>query len=256
MDFNSLSIVADDHAEAAAALERLSEQYPTADAEQADLIVAIGGDGFMLSTLHRFMERQIPIFGMNLGSVGFLMNEYREAGLLERLQKAEAIELQPLHMSATTADGERHEALAVNEVSLRRETRLAAKVRIKLDGVVRLEELICDGVLVCTPAGSTAYNLSAHGPIIPLGAGLLGLTPISAFRPRHWRGALLPQNAVVTFEILDHGLRPTSAVADFTEIRDVVSVEVRATSSPAPTLVFDPEHNLEERILTEQFVSV
>ena len=256
MDFNSLSIVADDHAEAARALERLSEQYPTADAEQADLIVAIGGDGFMLSTLHRFMERQVPIFGMNLGSVGFLMNEYREEGLLERLRKAEAIELQPLHMSATTVGGERHEALAINEVSLHRETRLAAKVRIKLDGVVRLEELICDGVLVCTPAGSTAYNLSAHGPIIPLGAGLLGLTPISAFRPRHWRGALLPQNAVVTFEILDHELRPASAVADFTEIRDVVSVEVRATTSPAPTLVFDPEHNLEERILTEQFVSV
>ena len=255
MDFNSLSIVADNHAEAVAALECLSGQYPTADAEQADLIVAIGGDGFMLSTLHRFMEKQIPIFGMNLGSVGFLMNEYREAGLLERLQKAEAIELQPLHMLATTADGERHEALAINEVSLRRETRLAAKVRIKLDGVVRLEELICDGVLVCTPAGSTAYNLSAHGPIIPLGAGLLGLTPISAFRPRHWRGALLPQNAVVAFEILDHDLRPTSAVADFTEIRDVVSVEIRATNSPAPTLVFDPEHNLEERILTEQFVS-
>ena len=255
MDFNSLSIVADNHAEAVAALERLSGQYPTADAEQADLIVAIGGDGFMLSTLHRFMEKQIPIFGMNLGSVGFLMNEYREAGLLERLRKAEAIELQPLHMLATTADGERHEALAINEVSLRRETRLAAKVRIKLDGVVRLEELICDGVLVCTPAGSTAYNLSAHGPIIPLGAGLLGLTPISAFRPRHWRGALLPQNAVVAFEILDHDLRPTSAVADFTEIRDVVSVEIRATNSPAPTLVFDPEHNLEERILTEQFVS-
>ena len=255
MDFNSLSIVADKHAEAVAALERLSGQYPTADAEQADLIVAIGGDGFMLSTLHRFMEKQIPIFGMNLGSVGFLMNEYREAGLLERLRKAEAIELQPLHMLATTADGERHEALAINEVSLRRETRLAAKVRIKLDGVVRLEELICDGVLVCTPAGSTAYNLSAHGPIIPLGAGLLGLTPISAFRPRHWRGALLPQNAVVAFEILDHDLRPTSAVADFTEIRDVVSVEIRATNSPAPTLVFDPEHNLEERILTEQFVS-
>ncbi len=256
MDFNSLSIVADDHAEAARALERLSERYPAADAEQADLIVAIGGDGFMLSTLHRFMEKQVPIFGMNLGSVGFLMNEYREEGLLERLRKAEAIELQPLHMSATTADGEKHEALAINEVSLLRETRLAAKVRIKLDGVVRLEELICDGVLVCTPAGSTAYNLSARGPIIPLGAGLLGLTPISAFRPRHWRGALLPQNAVVTFEILDHELRPASAVADFTEIRDVVSVEVRATTSPAPTLVFDPEHNLEERILTEQFVSV
>ena len=256
MDFNSLSIVADGHAEAARALERLSGQYPTADAEQADLIVAIGGDGFMLSTLHRFMERQVPIFGMNLGSVGFLMNEYREEGLLERLRKAEAIELQPLHMSATAADGARHEALAINEVSLHRETRLAAKVRIKLDGVVRLEELVCDGVMVCTPAGSTAYNLSAHGPIIPLGAGLLGLTPISAFRPRHWRGALLPQNAVVTFEILDHELRPTSAVADFTEIRDVVSVEVRSTSSPAPTLVFDPEHNLEERILTEQFVSV
>ena len=256
MDFNSLSIVADDHAEAARALERLSGQYPAADAEQADLIVAIGGDGFMLSTLHRFMERQIPIFGMNLGSVGFLMNEYREEGLLERLRKAEAIELQPLHMSATTADGATHEALAINEVSLHRETRLAAKVRIKLDGVVRLEELICDGVLVCTPAGSTAYNLSARGPIIPLGAGLLGLTPISAFRPRHWRGALLPQNAVVTFEILDHDLRPASAVADFTEIRDVVSVEVRATNSPAPALVFDPEHNLEERILTEQFVSV
>ena len=158
-------------------------------------------------------------------------------------------------MTTTTASGEVDTALAINEVSLLRETRLAAKLRISLDGVVRMDELVCDGVLICTPAGSTAYNLSAHGPILPLGAGLLALTPISAFRPRRWRGALLPESVVVRFEILDAGLRPVSAVADFTEVRNVVSVDVRETKLPAPILAFDPEHNLEDRILTEQFLS-
>ena len=208
----------------------------------------------MLSTMHKFMEKKVPIYGMNLGTVGFLMNEYRTIGLIERLEVSEKIELRPLTMTANSSKGETHTALAINEVSLLRETHHAAKVRILVDGIVRLEELICDGVMVSTPAGSTAYNLSAHGPIIPLGAALLALTPISAYRPRQWRGALLPRNSVVNFEMIDLKLRPVSAVADFTEIRDVTSVEIKEEASMFSALLFDPEHNLEERILKEQFI--
>jgi len=219
----------------------------------ADVIVALGGDGYALRTLHRFMKRGVPIFGMNRGSVGFLMNGYQEQDLLERLAAAQPIILHPLHMTAIDLDGKRHRALAINEVSLLRETRLAAKLRVSVDKVVRLEEMICDGVLVATPAGSTAYNLSVHGPIIPLGTELLALTPISVFRPRRWRGALLPHNANVTFEVLDPEDRRVSATADNTEVRGVARVVVREELNLAPTLLFDPEHNLEERVLKEQF---
>jgi NAD+ kinase len=252
MKLDAISLVADDYEGARAVLARLEARYASVEPDRADVIVALGGDGFMLSTAHRFMALDLPIFGLNIGSVGFLMNEYREEGLLERIAKAEPVELNPLAMTAHTSDGE-HAALALNEVSLLRETRLAAKIRILLDGVVRLDELSCDGVLVSTPAGSTAYNLSAYGPIIPLGAGLLALTPISAFRPRRWHGALLPRQTVVTFEVLDPDLRPVSAVADFSEVRRVLRVDVREDTSKHAVLLFDPEHNFEERILSEQF---
>lgn len=254
MKFNSIALLADDHPPAQGALEKLKANYDFVPAEEADIIVALGGDGFMLSTVHQFMEKGTPIFGMNLGSIGFLMNEFRETGLRERLLKCEPIELHALSMKAKTIEGTEHNALAINEVSLLRELRLAAKIKITIDDVERMEELICDGVLISTSAGSTAYNLSAYGPIIPLGTGLLALTPISAFRPRRWRGALLRENTVIKFDVLDPELRPVSAVADFTEIRNVVSVEVHQESNMSPTLLFDPEHNLEERILKEQFL--
>lgn len=255
MKFNAIAIVADGHATAQTTLKKLQAKYDVVPPDQADVIVALGGDGFMLSTLHEFLGKNIPIFGMNIGSVGFLMNEFRENSLPERLEAAQPIDLYVLRMTAEDRSGKVSNAFAINEVSLLRESRLAAKIRVKIDDVVRLDELVCDGLLIATPAGSTAYNLSAHGPIIPLGADLLALTPISAFRPRRWNGALLPRNSVVTFEVIDPHLRPVSAVADFTEIRDVVTVQVIEEPDTTPTLLFDPEHNLEERILREQFLS-
>lgn len=239
--------------EAAAALARLTAAYGQARPDQADVVVALGGDGFMLETLHRFLERKIPVFGMNCGSVGFLMNSYREEDLRHRIAQAKPVILHPLRMIATTMDGMVHQALAFNEVSMLRQTRQTAKLRIAIDGKVRMPELNCDGALVSTPAGSTAYNLSVQGPIIPLGADLLALTPISAFRPRRWRGALLPHNARISFDMLEAHKRPVSAVADDTEVRNVARVEVREDRSVSFTLLFDPEHNLEERILKEQF---
>ena len=238
---------------AAAARERLIARYGDAPPERAAVIVALGGDGCMLETQHRLLGRNLPVYGMNCGSVGFLMNDYREDGLAERLAVAQAAVLHPLRMKATGETGAVQESLAINEVSLLRETRQAAQVRILIDGKERLAELICDGVLVATPAGSTAYNLSAHGPIVPLGANLLPLTPISAFRPRRWRGALLPAEAEVVFEILEAGKRPVAAVADYTEVRDVRRVEVREDRSISLTLLFDPDHGLSERIIAEQF---
>ena len=254
MKFKSIALLADDHPPAQEAVQKLKANYESVSPEEADIIVALGGDGFMLSTVHQYMEQKTPIYGMNLGSVGFLMNEYRETGLRERLLSSEPIDLHALSMQARTIEGTEHRALAINEVSLLRELRLAAKIRILIDGIERMEELICDGVLISTSAGSTAYNLSAYGPIIPLGTGLLALTPISAFRPRRWRGALLPENTLIDFEILDPELRPVSAVADFTEIRNVTHVEIRQEQDIFPTILFDPEHNLEERILKEQFL--
>jgi NAD+ kinase len=238
---------------AAAARARLVSRYGEVPPEEAAVVIALGGDGGMLETQHRLLGRNLPIYGMNCGSVGFLMNEYREEGLVQRLAEAQAAVLHPLRMCATGAGGEGREALAINEVSLLRETRQAAKIRILIDGKERLAELICDGILVSTPAGSTAYNLSAHGPIVPLGAGLFPLTPISAFRPRRWRGALLPSAARVVFEILEADKRPVAAVADYTEVRDVRRVEVREDRSVSLTMLFDPDHGLSERIIAEQF---
>ena len=216
-------------------------------------LVALGGDGHMLQTLHRHIKRQVPIYGMHRGSVGFLMNTYRETRLIERLKAATPVTVHPLRMRATTANGKEHDALAINEVSLLRETRQAAKIRIMVDGKPRISELICDGVMVATPAGSTAYNLSAQGPILPIDAALLALTPISAFRPRRWRGALLPHRAKVRFEILESAKRPVSAVADDFEVRDVIAVDVAEDRSIAMTMLYDAGHNLDERILSEQF---
>ncbi|MFN4088186.1 MAG: NAD kinase [Alphaproteobacteria bacterium] len=260
-----IAFVAAESEAAQQALVELEAAYPHVPPEAADVIVALGGDGLMLETLHRFMGsgkggagRCVPgkpIFGMHRGSVGFLMNGYGPLGLIQRVARARPVELTPLLMTAHTRGGRTVEARAINEVSLLRETRQTAKVRIRVDDVVRMDELICDGVLVATAAGSTAYNLSAHGPILPLGTQLMCLTPISAFRPRRWRGALLPRTARVAFEVLEAKKRPVSAVADYTEVRDVVRVEVRDDAATRMTLLFDPEHDLEERVLKEQFLS-
>lgn len=250
----ALAFVASPTREARRVRRHLAARYPHVPPRDADIIIAIGGDGFMLQTLRRHMKRSVPIFGMNLGSVGFLMNSYAEDDLYGRLAVAQAVQLHPLRMVAVRADGRRRTALAVNEVALLRQTRQASKLRITVDGVVRLDELVCDGVLVATPAGSTAYNLSAHGPILPLGAQVLALTPISAFRPRRWRGAILPNAAQVRIDVLSDGKRPVSAVADDTEVRDVVSVRIAEDRKTTLHLLFDPEHNLEERIVREQFV--
>jgi NAD+ kinase len=251
----TIAFVASDAPAAEAALAELKALYGDAPPEVAAVIVALGGDGFMLETLHRYLERSVPIYGMHRGSVGFLMNGYEPQGLRERLARAVPVRISPLEMRARDIAGAEHTALAFNEVSLLRETRQTAKIRVTVDGVVRVEELAADGVLVATPVGSTAYNFSAHGPIVPLGAGVLALTPISAYRPRRWRGALLPHTAHVHFDILDAEKRPVSAVADDTEVRDVLSVTVRENRDTALTMLFDPEHNLEERVLKEQFLS-
>ena len=248
-----LHFVAADTPEAQTAILALRERYHDTGPEKAKVIVALGGDGFMLQTLHDFLGKAKPIYGMHLGSVGFLMNEYREDALDQRLEKAEAAEIHPLRMRAT-AVGKITEGLAFNEVSLLRQTRQAAKLRILVDEKVRIRELICDGVLISTPAGSTAYNLSAHGPILPMDAPLLALTPISAFRPRRWHGAILPHRARTRFEVLEADKRPVSAVADFFEVREVESVDVAEDRSIAITMLFDAGHSLDERILAEQFV--
>ena len=254
MPFSRICIVASDAPAAQEAAEKLEKLYGNCAPQDADVIVPLGGDGFMLETLHRHIDLNIPVYGMHRGSVGFLMNNYDADGLINRLDSSEAVTLHPLKMVASTLDGEQHTALAINEVSLLRESRQAAKIRIKIDGITRMDGLICDGILVSTPAGSTAYNLSAHGSIIPLGSKLLALTPISAFRPRRWRGALLPSSGFVSFEILEADKRPVSAVADYTEIRDVRKVTVSEDESTSLKLLFDPEHNLEERIVREQFL--
>ena len=249
-----VAFVASDAEAAQQALVELRGRYGTVEPPQAEAIVPLGGDGFMLETLHRFVATGLPIFGMHRGSVGFLMNPYRPEGLAERLAAAQPVTLHPLEMMARQ-NGVAERAIAFNEVSLLRESRQAAKLRVSVDGVVRLEELMADGILLSTPVGSTAYNLSAHGPIIPLGAGILALTPISAFRPRRWRGAILPHGARVTIEALETDKRPVSAVADFTEVRDVVAVEIYENRDIAMTVLFDREANLEERVLKEQFLS-
>ena len=249
----AIAIVASEADAAIAAREELINRYGTVKPEEADFIVALGGDGFMLETLHRYMVLHVPIFGMHRGSVGFLMNAYSPDGLPDRLTNAEAVHLNPLTMTAHCADGSAHQALAINEVALSRQSRQMAKVKITVDGICRMDELMCDGVMVATPAGSTAYNLSAHGPILPLGAGILALTPISAFRPRRWRGAILPHQAVVRFDVLESEKRPISAAADSIEVRDVLNVEVSESSALSLSVLFDREHDLQERVLKEQF---
>jgi NAD+ kinase len=254
MKYKSIACVADNSEKAQDAYKSLSAKYKFTSDDKADAILALGGDGFMLHILHKYMDSGKPIYGMNCGTVGFLMNEYREADICEHINNAGHVTLHPLRMTAKTKDGKEHHALALNEVSMFRQSKQAANLRISVDGNVRLEELISDGVLVTTPAGSTAYNLSAQGPILPLTSDILALTPISPFRPRRWRGALLSHKAIVKIEVLDSEKRPVSAVADFTEVRDVVSVEVLEERSKGVKLLFDPGHSLEERIIREQFL--
>jgi NAD+ kinase len=242
---------------AKAAEAMLRECYDFADANSAQTLIALGGDGFMLQTLHAMLEsgRQRPVFGMNRGTVGFLMNDWRLDQLAERLAAAKAIRVAPLEMKATTAAGEVFTHAAINEVSLLRETRQTAKIQVLVNGRVAMPELACDGVLVATPAGSTAYNLSARGPILPLAARMLALTPISPFRPRRWSGAILPDDTAISFCVLEPENRPVSAVADQFEVRDVARVDVRLDRSRELTLLFDPEHALDERIAMEQFAT-
>ena len=243
-----------DTGQAKEARAKLIALYGDAPLEKADVVVALGGDGAMLRALHDSLRHKKPVFGMNRGSVGFLLNEYRTENLMDRLSRAQTVTLNPLRMTVKTVKGERREELAVNEVSLLRETHQAAKLKIVIDGVVRLEELVCDGIIAATPAGSTAYNMSAYGPIIPLNAQILALTPISAFRPRRWRGALLPRTSRISITVQDAKNRPVSAVADFTEIRDIETVDVWQDAAVEISLLFDPEMNLDERMIKEQFM--
>jgi NAD+ kinase len=238
---------------AQAAYKTLVERYGDTPVEEADVIVVLGGDGFMLETLNATILLDTPVYGMNRGTIGFLMNDYSEDGLPERLAAAEEAKINPLHMRAGTAEGKVHEALAINEVSLLRAGPQAARLRISVDGRTRMEELVCDGALLSTPAGSTAYNYSAHGPILPIGSEVLALTAMAAFRPRRWRGALLPKTALVRFDILDPEKRPVMADADSRSVRDVLWVEVHSDQSITHRLLFDPGHGLEERLLREQF---
>ena len=254
-DSPRIAFLASSAPDAQQALQLLSARHGQHAPEDADVICPLGGDGFMLQTLHRHGGLGRPVYGMKLGTVGFLMNHHRPDGLVERLALAEPAKLRPLEMLAQTESGASTGSLAYNEVSLLRQTRQAAHIRIDLNGQTRVDELICDGVLVSTPAGSSAYNLSAHGPIVPLDANLLPLTPISAFRPRRWRGALLPASAQVLFEILESDKRPVAAVADYTEVRNVVSVSVAEDRGVALSMLFDPDHSLSERIIAEQFTA-
>ncbi|HEX7389529.1 MAG TPA: NAD kinase [Acidiphilium sp.] len=241
--------------QARAARSRLIELYGDTPPDAAEVVVALGGDGLMLETIHRLLDHSLPVYGMNCGSVGFLMNDFSETDLPARIARAYSNDLHPLRMHAITTTGTVEEALAFNEISLLRQIHQAAKIRISIDGRIRLPELICDGVLVATPAGSTAYNLSAHGPIVPLSANLLPLTPISAFRPRRWRGALLPSSSEIVFEILEAEKRPVSAAADSTEVRRVVSVAASEDRSVRARILSDPDRALTERVIREQFAA-
>ena len=245
--------MAADTPEAKTALAALVAQYGQHPLGAADCIVALGGDGFMLQTLHATETMDIAVYGMNCGTIGFLMNEFSVEDLPARLASAEEAVINPLSMRAVDARGQSHRALAINEVSLLRQGPQAAKLRISIDGRVRMEELICDGALLCTPAGSTAYNYSAHGPILPIGSDVLALTAMAAFRPRRWRGAILPKAAVVKFEILEAAKRPVMADADGRSVRDVISVEIRSEPGVRHRILFDPGHGLEERLYREQF---
>ena len=249
-----IHFVASQIEDADSAMAALQEQYGQHELDQADVIVALGGDGFMLRTLHRFLPAGLPVYGMKLGNVGFLMNRFHENDLQHRLWDARMVRLNPLRMIAITEAGNESTALAINEVSLLRQLNQAAHIRVLVNGSVKVEQLVCDGVLVSTAAGSSAYNLSAQGPILPLGTEALALTPISPFRPRRWRGAVLPSSATIRFEILDYYKRPVSATADAHEIRNVVSVDIFEDRETTLKLMFDPDHSLEQRILDEQFL--
>jgi NAD+ kinase len=251
--FSRIAFMASPTPEARAAAESLMRRYDHVEPDAADVVVALGGDGLMLQTLHRFMGSAKPIYGMNRGTVGFMMNDYREDGLVERLEAAQRSVVHPLLMVATDIEGVTHNARAINEVSMLRQTHQAAKLKVSIDGRVRLPELIADGILAATPAGSTAYNLSVNGPILPLNAPLIALTPISAFRPRRWRGALLPDHARIRIEVLEAERRPVSAVADHTEFRRIAAVDTALDRSTDLVLLHDPGHSLDERILSEQF---
>lgn len=254
MPDSKIAIVASQKPEAIAAKATLEASYKTVPTEDADIIIALGGDGLMLQCLHKTMDSGQAIFGMHCGSVGFLMNSYSDENLQERIDHAQLTKIHPLKMNAIDQHGASYEALAINEVSLTRSTAQAAKLKIHVDGKVRMEELVCDGVLVATPAGSTAYNLSAHGPILPIEAQLMALTPISAFRPRRWRGALLSETACVTIESLDNGKRPVEAVADHTAFSNIVKVDITQDKDRSLNMLFDADHSLDERILREQFL--
>lgn len=253
MTLSRFAFVASRAEEAQLLCEQLIARHGQHPVDDCDVIVALGGDGFMLQTLHRHGRHGRPVFGMKAGTVGFLMNQYQDEELQARIAAAQPATLRPLEMTALSEAGTSVTALAFNEVSLLRQTKQAAKIRIHLNDSVRMEELICDGVLLSTPAGSTAYNLSAHGPILPLDSDVLALTPLSPFRPRRWRGAIVRADSEIKFEILDHYKRPVSATADSSEVRDVVEVSCRQSRDTTVTLLFDPEHNLAERILEEQF---
>jgi len=254
MSGEGIHFVASQAGAAQEALRVMEGRYGQSQPQDAAVIVALGGDGFMLRTLHQFIDSGRPVFGMKLGNVGFLMNRYAEEDLSRRLEKAEAVELNPLRMQVRTVDGRQHTGLAINEVSLLRQTNQAAHIRVLVNGLEKVGELVCDGVMVATAAGSTAYNLSAHGPILPLGTEALALTPISPFRPRRWRGAILPVSARIRFEVLKPERRSVSATADYNEVRDVAAVEVFEDRSKTLKLLFDPDHSLDERILNEQFL--
>jgi NAD+ kinase len=252
------ALVASPTASAQAAMRDLADADDWVPFEEADLVVALGGDGFMLQTLHAMLERRrpaVPVFGMNLGTVGFLMNDWRHHGLAERLSRAKPFRISPLSATVTGNDGRVHQLPAINEVSLLRETRQTAKLEVTVNDRVVMPELACDGILVATPAGSTAYNLSAQGPILPLGSALLALTPISPFRPRRWRGAILPDKARISLRVLNPVKRPVSAVADDSEVRDIARVDVCVDRARQLTLLFDPEHALDDRITMEQFIA-
>jgi NAD+ kinase len=253
MTLSRIAFAASDSPLAQEARERLVALYGDCPLDRAEIVVALGGDGFMLQTLHATEGRGVPVYGMNRGTVGFLMNTYVEEDLPARLEAAEEAILHPLAMTATTVTGERHAALAINEVSLLRAGPQAAKLRLTVDGKVRMEELVCDGVLVATPAGSTAYNYSAHGPVLPIGSGVLALTAIAPYRPRRWRGALLPQTAEVLVEVMEPVKRPVMADADSRSVRNVASVLIRSEPAVRHHILFDPGHGLDERLLQEQF---
>ena len=248
-----IHFVASQAAPAGEALGLMQKRYGQHDVSEANIVVALGGDGFMLRTLHRMIGENVPVFGMKIGNIGFLMNRFEEDDLMQRLATARPVNLNPLRMEVQTESGTTTSALAINEISLLRQTNQAAHIRILVNDTVKVESLICDGVLLSTAAGSTAYNFSVRGPILPLGTDALALTPISPFRPRRWNGAILPSSARVSFEVLDHYKRAVSATADAYEVRDVVRVDAFEDKDTILKLLFDPAHSLEERILNEQF---